>query len=130
MTAEYVKNLAEPGISVEESRANYRAENDEVLFDIQETIGILRKSNTGWTRELNVVSWNGGTPRFDIRDWDPMHEKMGRGITFTKAEADQICKWLTVRGTQLGRTAAKETAAQVFEADAASQEVPEDDVPF
>ena len=128
MTAEYAKDLektAEANAAVEESRANYRSENDEVLFDIQETIGILRKSNTGWTRELNVVSWNGGTPRFDIRDWDPMHEKMGRGITFTKAEADQICKWLAVRGTQLGRTAAK-----VFEADAASQEVPEDDVPF
>ena len=103
MTAEYAKNLADPDISVEESRANYRSENDEVLFDIQETIGILRKSNTGWTRELNVVSWNGGTPRFDIRDWDPMHEKMSRVITFTKAEADQICKWLTVRGTDLGR---------------------------
>ena len=133
MTAEYAKDLtktAEANAAVEESRANYRSENDEVLFDIQETIGILRKSNTGWTRELNVVSWNGGTPRFDIRDWDPMHEKMGRGITFTKAEADQICKWLAVRGTQLGRPAAKETAAQVFEADTASQEVPEDDVPF
>ncbi|MBR2098617.1 MAG: hypothetical protein IJ926_02915 [Firmicutes bacterium] len=133
MTAEYAKDLtktAEANAAVEEIRANYRSENDEVLFDIQETIGILRKSNTGWTRELNVVSWNGSTPRFDIRDWDPMHEKMGRGITFTKAEADQICKWLAVRGTQLGRSSAKETAAQVFEADAASQEVPEDDVPF
>ena len=125
MTVEYAKDTADAGVAVAESRANYRAEEDEVLFEIQETIGILRKSNTGWTRELNVVSWNGGAPRFDIREWDPLHEKMGRGITFTKAEADQICKWLTVRGTQLGRT-----AAQAFEADAAPQAVPEDDVPF
>ena len=121
MTAVYAKDPAEiedTGAFVAESRANYRADNDEVLFDIQETIGILRKSNTGWTRELNVVSWNGGTPRFDIRDWDPLHEKMSRGITFTKAEADQICKWFSVRGTQLGRPAD------------GAPEAPADDVPF
>ena len=127
MTVEYAKDLAENNVALEESRAGYRSENDEVLFDIRETIGVLRKSNTGWTRELNVVAWNGGSPRFDIRDWDPQHEKMGRGITFTKAEADQICKWLAVRGTDLGRNA---SAAQVFEADTASQEAPEDNVPF
>ena len=121
MTAEYAKDpaeIAENIMGVAESRANYRTDSDEVLFDIQETIGILRKSNTGWTRELNVVSWNGGTPRFDIRDWDPLHEKMSRGITFTKAEADQICKWFSVRGTQLGRASAD------------AQETPSDDVPF
>ena len=121
MTAEYAKDLAgiaDAGASAAETRMNYRTDNDEVLFDIQETIGILRKSNTGWTRELNVVSWNGGTPRFDIRDWDPMHEKMSRGITFTKAEADQICKWFSVRGTQLGRPAD------------GAPEAPADDVPF
>ncbi len=127
MTVEYAKDLAENNVALEESRAGYRSENDEVLFDIRETIGVLRKSNTGWTRELNVVAWNGGSPRFDIRDWDPQHEKMGRGITFTKAEADQICKWLAVRGTDLGRNA---STAQVFEADTASQEAPEDNVPF
>ena len=127
MITEYAKEPAENNVALEESRANYRTENDEVLFDIRETIGVLRKSNTGWTRELNVVAWNGGSPRFDIRDWDPQHEKMGRGITFTKAEADQICKWLTVRGTDLARTA---SAAQVFEADTASQDIPEDNVPF
>ena len=121
MTVEYAKGPAEfetAGASVAESRANYRPDNEEVLFEIQETIGILRKSNTGWTRELNVVSWNGGMPRFDIREWDPQHEKMSRGITFTKAEADQICKWFSVRGTQLGRPAE------------ASPETAQDDVPF
>ena len=110
MTVEYAKDPADAGMAVAESRTNYRSEDEEVLFEIQETIGILRKSNTGWTRELNVVSWNGGAPRFDIREWDPLHEKMGRGITFTKAEADQICKWLAVRGTHLGRATPAEAS--------------------
>ena len=125
MTMEYAKDLADPGMAVAESRANYRAEGDEVLFDIRETIGILRKSNTGWTRELNVVSWNGSSPKFDIREWDPLHEKMTKGITFTKQEADQICKWLSVRGTDLARS-----AVQAEDEDGFVKESPEDDVPF
>lgn len=85
---------------VSESRAGYRTDGDDILFEIRECLGVLRKSNTGWTRELNVVSWNGGSPRFDIRDWDPEHEKMSKGITFTKAEAAQICRWLSARNME------------------------------
>ena len=96
MTTEYNDMM------VRESHAGYRTQ-DDFLFEILETIGILRKSNTGWTRELNVVSWNGKSPRFDIREWDPKHEKMTKGITFTKEEADQICRWFEVRGTGLQR---------------------------
>ena len=124
MTMEYARELPENDLSVAESRANYRSEGDEVLFDIRETIGILRKSNTGWTRELNVVCWNGGAPRFDIREWDPLHEKMGRGITFTNAEADQICKWFAVRGTDLASL--PKGAPEDFE----NMEATADNVPF
>ena len=35
----------------------------------------------GWTKELNRISWNGGEPKYDIRDWAPEHEKMGKGVT-------------------------------------------------
>lgn len=27
-----------------------------------------------------MVSWNQGRPRLDIRDWNPEHDKMSRGI--------------------------------------------------
>ena len=124
MTMEYAREVADGDLAVAESRANYRADGDEVLFDIRETIGILRKSNTGWTRELNVVSWNGSSPKFDIREWDPLHQKMTKGITFTKAEADQICKWLAVRGTDIA--AAPKDVPEGFESTGA----PGDDVPF
>lgn len=55
---------------------------DDFYFEIVEHFGVLStREITGWNKELNIVSWNGGTPRFDVRDWDPTHEKMSRGIT-------------------------------------------------
>ena len=32
------------------------------------------------------MSWNGRPPKFDIRDWDGEHVKMGKGITLTNEE--------------------------------------------
>lgn len=59
----------------------------EVYFELKEHLGILSESNKGWTKELNLVSWNGGETKYDIREWDPDHEKMSKGVTFTR---DQI----------------------------------------
>ena len=100
MTNEYAKAMEAAPANVNESRAGYRSDNEDFLFDIRERIGVLRKSNNGWTRELNVISWNGSAPKFDIREWDPLHEKMTKGISFTKAEAIEICKWLTERNME------------------------------
>ncbi len=50
-------------------------------FLIEEHLGVINRSDTGWTRELNIVSWNGQAPKYDIRDWDPDHERMSKGIT-------------------------------------------------
>ena len=59
----------------------------EIICDIVEHIGVLNTSAKNWTKELNRVSWNGGDPKFDLRDWAPEHEKIGKGITFTEEEA-------------------------------------------
>lgn len=48
-------------------------------YEIVEHIGTLSESAKGWTKELNKISWNGGEPKYDIRDWAPEHEKMGKG---------------------------------------------------
>ena len=58
----------------------------EIKFEIKETIGTLAESAKGWTKELNLVSWNDKPAKYDIREWDPEHEKMGKGITFTSQE--------------------------------------------
>ena len=44
-------------------------------YEIVEHIGTLSKSAKGWKKELNRISWNGGEPKYDIRDWAPEHEK-------------------------------------------------------
>ena len=59
-------------------------------YEIVEELGVLSTSAKGWTKELNKVSWNGGAPKYDIRDWDPNHEKMGKGITLSEEEAKQL----------------------------------------
>lgn len=62
----------------------------EIKYDIVEEIGILSENAKGWTKELNLISWNGGEPKYDIRDWAPEHEKMGKGTTMTKAEMEKL----------------------------------------
>ncbi len=62
----------------------------DIKFEIKEEIGVLSESSRGWTKELNKVSWNGGAAKYDLRDWDPNHEKMGKGVTLTEDEAKSL----------------------------------------
>lgn len=57
-----------------------------VVFEIIKHIGTIRKHENGWAKELNIVAWNGGEPKYDIRDWDAKHEYMTRGITLTRTD--------------------------------------------
>ena len=36
----------------------------ELKFEIKEHIGTVSESSKGWTKELNIVSWNGANPKF------------------------------------------------------------------
>ena len=66
----------------------------EKKHKIVKHIGIISEKNS-WTRELNIISWNGGKPKYDIRDWDADHEKMSKGITLTEEEARSLLKLLS-----------------------------------
>ena len=59
-------------------------------YEIVEHIGVLSESPKGWRKELNKVSWNGGAPKYDIRDWAPEHEKMGKGVTLSEDELEKL----------------------------------------
>ena len=63
-------------------------EMTEFTYEILQEIGVLSESQKGWRKELNLISWNGAAPKYDIRDWSPAHEKMGKGITLTVEEAE------------------------------------------
>ena len=64
----------------------------EFSYEIVEEIAILSENNKGWRKELNLVSWNGRPPKFDLRDWATDHEKMGKGLTLTNEEFEQLQK--------------------------------------
>jgi hypothetical protein len=63
---------------------------DDFSFEIVEHIGTLSESPKGWTKELNVVSWNHGKPKYDLRDWAPDHSKMGKGVTLSAEEMAKL----------------------------------------
>ena len=62
------------------------ASKKELQFEIIKTYGVISEKTKGWKREINSVSWAGAEPKFDIRDWSPDHEKMGKGIALTEEE--------------------------------------------
>lgn len=62
----------------------------EINFQIIKTLGILSESPKGWTKELNLISWNERKPKYDLRDWDPEHEKMGKGVTLSFDELKKL----------------------------------------
>lgn len=67
----------------------------DIKYEIKEELGVISESSKGWTKEFNFVSWNGGTPKYDLRDWSPNHEKMGKGITLTAEEVKTLAELLS-----------------------------------
>ena len=69
-------------------------------FEIMEHIGVIDVVDgreEKWTKEINVVAWNGGKPKIDVRDWNESHERMSRGITLTEEQAMKMTKALVDR---------------------------------
>jgi hypothetical protein len=58
----------------------------DVTYEIVMQIGVISQSRSGWTKELNLISWNGNAPKYDIRDWSPDHSQLGRGVTLSREE--------------------------------------------
>lgn len=69
----------------------------DITFEIIEEIGIISTVDTGWTKELNLVRWNGGVAKYDIRDWDPSHTRMSKGITLKEDEMRRILELMRKR---------------------------------
>ena len=93
--------IASNNLQLKNERRKIMATNSgfdrEVRFNIVEHIGILSTHSTGWNKELNLVSWNGGQPKYDIRDWDMDHEHMSRGVTLHEKEMRQIFELMKKR---------------------------------
>lgn len=62
----------------------------EIKYEIVEHLGVLSETDKGWKKELNLVSWNDREPKYDLRDWSENHDRMNKGITLTKEEAESL----------------------------------------
>lgn len=58
----------------------------EFKFEIVKNIAVLSTDRNGWTKEINLVSFNDAPPKYDIRSWDPDHQKMGKGVSLSREE--------------------------------------------
>ena len=63
---------------------------NEISYEIVKRIGVINSYPTGWSKEINLVSWNEGSPKYDIRDWAPDHEHMSRGAALTEQELARL----------------------------------------
>lgn len=62
----------------------------DITFEITKELGVIAETSKGWTRELNMVSWNDRDPKYDIRDWSPDHTRMGKGVSLTEEEMKKL----------------------------------------
>lgn len=66
----------------------------DIQYEIVKEIAVISKSDSGYTKEINLISWNGKEPKYDIRSFSPDREKCGKGITLTEAEAKSLLEAL------------------------------------
>ncbi len=69
----------------------------EITFKITKELGVISETAKGWTRELNMVSWNEHEPKYDIRDWSPDHTRMSKGIGLTEDEMKKLIELFEAR---------------------------------
>ena len=60
-------------------------------YEITKKIGVLSESHGGdYTVEVNMISYNGSTPKLDIRKWDRRGDRMLKGITLNADETETL----------------------------------------
>lgn len=69
----------------------------EIKFEITKELGVISENAKGWTKELNLVSWNDNEPKFDIREWSPDHTRMSKGNTLTEEELQTLVELFNAR---------------------------------
>ena len=66
----------------------------EIQYEIVKEIAVLSTVDSGYTKEINLISWNGKEPKYDIRSFSPNREKCGKVITLNADEAAALLKAL------------------------------------
>jgi hypothetical protein len=72
----------------------------EFSYEVTKELGVISENAKGWQTKLNMVSWNGGEPKFDIRPWSPDGERMGKGISLSEEELDKLAELIQSRNEE------------------------------
>lgn len=72
----------------------------DITFEITKELGVISENPKGWTRELNMVSWNDHDPKYDIRDWSPDHTRMSKGVSMTEEEMQKLVELFNARNEE------------------------------
>lgn len=72
----------------------------DITYEITKELGVISENAKGWTRELNLVSWNGNPAKYDIRDWSPDHTHMSKGMTLTEEEMEKLIELFNARNEE------------------------------
>jgi hypothetical protein len=68
---------------------------DDFKYEIVNELGVISEGSKGWRKEFNRISWNGSEPKYDVRDWDSNHQKIGKGVTMTEEEMRKLFELLS-----------------------------------
>ena len=71
-----------------------KIKKEKMTFEITKRYGVISVSEKGWSKELNLIAWNGNNPRLDIRDWSPDHKYMSKGVTLDYKQARTLKRLL------------------------------------
>lgn len=70
-----------------------KSKNTDLTMELMDSLGTISETESGWRKEVNLISWNGDEPRYDIRSWAPDRSRMGKGITLS---ADEMKKLVSI----------------------------------
>lgn len=59
-------------------------------YEIKKNIVSVNDGMSDWNVELNLISWNGRKPTYDLRKWSPDHEKMSKGLSLNEEEVIKL----------------------------------------
>ena len=96
---------------------------ESIKYEIIQTIGVLSQKASGWSKELNLISWNDGRPKYDIRDWSPDHKKMREGVSLTKKELAALAELIQKKPRRAAKKATEKPLTSTIRKDEHSEKV-------
>ena len=62
---------------------------EKITCTITKKLAVLSEKDNGYTKQANMVSWNGKDAKLDVRDWSPDGKSM-KGVTLNEEEGRKL----------------------------------------